>query len=128
MKKHSSLWQRALVAASVLAVTAFVDVDSNGIELGPRTAHAIVGRPLTPVSYAGAARRTVRRTTAVAAGASAAAVGTAAVVGSAAVATAAAVRVATLPAGCVAAGGIYRCGAVSYRAVFDGPNVVYVQM
>jgi hypothetical protein len=24
-------------------------------------AHAIVGRPLTPVSYAGAARRTVRR-------------------------------------------------------------------
>jgi hypothetical protein len=26
-----------------------------------RTAHAIIGRPLTPFSYAGVARRTVRR-------------------------------------------------------------------
>jgi len=27
------------------------------------SAHAVVGRPLTPVSYAGVARRTARRTT-----------------------------------------------------------------
>ncbi len=29
--------------------------------LTARTAHAIIGRPLTPMSYAGVARRTVRR-------------------------------------------------------------------
>jgi hypothetical protein len=29
-----------------------------------RPAHAIIGRPLTPVSYAGVARRTTRRTVA----------------------------------------------------------------
>ncbi len=28
---------------------------------GARTAQAIIGRPLTPMSYAGVARRTVRR-------------------------------------------------------------------
>ena len=27
----------------------------------PQTAHAIIGRPLTPMSYAGVARRTTRR-------------------------------------------------------------------
>ena len=32
-----------------------------GIHNFTSTAEAIVGRPLTPVSYAGAARRTVRR-------------------------------------------------------------------
>jgi hypothetical protein len=30
-----------------------------------RPAHAIIGRPLTPMSYAGVARRTTRRTVAV---------------------------------------------------------------
>ena len=43
------------------------------------SAEARVGRPLTPVSYAGVARRTTRRAVAVVA---AAAVGTAAAVGS----------------------------------------------
>jgi hypothetical protein len=33
-----------------------------GLELAlPRDAHAIIGRPLTPMSYAGVARRTTRR-------------------------------------------------------------------
>jgi hypothetical protein len=93
---------------------------------------AVVGRPLTPVSYAGVARRTTRRavyatsaaTTATAAAATTAAVaGTAAVVGTAAVLT-------TLPAGCVqvvSAGVSYqRCGSTYYRPTYDGPNLVYV--
>jgi hypothetical protein len=36
------------------------------------TAHAVIGRPLTPMSYAGVARRTTRRAVAVGAGAAAA--------------------------------------------------------
>jgi hypothetical protein len=52
---------RALFAFLVVLVT-------SGIDLGPtpmwvQDAHAVVGRPLTPVSYAGVARRTSRRTT-----------------------------------------------------------------
>jgi len=43
-------------------------------------AHAVIGRPLTPVSYAGVARRTTRRAAAVGA---AATVGTAAAIGAA---------------------------------------------
>jgi len=66
---------------------------------------AIIGRPLTPMSYAGVARRTVRRNS-YAAAASAAAI-------------------TTLPAGCVAAGGVYTCGTTRYQAAFDGPTVVY---
>jgi hypothetical protein len=36
------------------------------------TAHAVIGRPMTPMSYAGVARRTTRRAVAVGAGAAAA--------------------------------------------------------
>lgn len=82
-------------------------------------AFAIIGMPLTPMSYAGVARRTTRRT--VYAGA---AYGGAAYAGAAAATSAAAV--ATLPAGCVMAGGVYTCGASAYRPVYQGPNVVYV--
>jgi hypothetical protein len=46
----------AMLVGSVLELPLFVG-----------DAHAIVGRPLTPVSYAGVARRTTRRTVAVAA-------------------------------------------------------------
>jgi hypothetical protein len=87
---------------------------------------AVVGRPLTPVSYAGVARRTTRR----AAYVGAATVGTAAVVGTAAAVGTAAV-VSTLPAGCietVSAGVAYqKCGTTYYRPTYDGPNLVYVQ-
>jgi hypothetical protein len=43
-----------------LAVAVFV---GSAFELGvlPRQAHAIIGRPLTPFSFAGVARRTTRR-------------------------------------------------------------------
>jgi hypothetical protein len=88
--------------------------------LGANDAHAIIGRPLTPVSYAGVARRTTRRT-AYAYGAGAG-YGAAAGV---AVGAAAAATVYSLPAGCVAGGGIYTCGAVRYRPYYSGGTVVY---
>lgn len=75
-------------------------------------AQAVIGRPLTPVSYAGVARRTTRR----------------AVYATSAATTAA--TVATLPAGCaqVMSGGVvrYQCAGHYYRPVYDGPQVVYV--
>jgi len=107
-------------------------------------AQAIVGRPLTPVSYAGVARRTTRRTVAVAS--------TTAVVATESVATASATQaaaaapppaaapaagalplgtvVSALPAGCTqtTSGGVeyYKCGVDYYRTAFQGANLVYV--
>jgi hypothetical protein len=102
-------------------------------------AHAIIGAPLTPMSYAGVARRTTRRV-----------VATEATVATAATASAAAAQpkpppppppaagpvpigtvVQALPPGCAATpiGGVeyYNCApGVYYRAVFQGNNLVYV--
>jgi hypothetical protein len=105
-------------------------------------AHAIVGVPVSPVSYAGVARRTTRRV-----------VATEATVATAATASAAAAAAAqpkppppppqaagpvpvgtvvhALPPGCAATpiGGVeyYNCApGVYYRAVFQGNNLVYV--
>lgn len=79
-------------------------------------AAAIVGRPLTPVSYAGVARRTARRTTY-------------AYAATAPYHYSSAAYVSTLPAGCntvVTAGVAYRsCGATMYRPYFNGTTVVY---
>jgi hypothetical protein len=108
-----------------------------------REAAAIIGAPLTPVSYAGVARRTTRRV-----------VATEATVATAATASAAAAAAAqpkpppppppqaagpvpigtvvhALPPGCVATpiGGVeyYNCApGVYYRAAFQGNNLVYV--
>ena len=83
-------------------------------------ADAVVGRPLTPVSYAGVARRTARRSA-----------GTA-VVAPVPVAPvhAAVAPVAVLPGGCgrtmVGPTVYYRCGAAYYQPQYSGPNVVYV--
>jgi hypothetical protein len=88
-------------------------------------ARAVIGRPLTPLSYAGVARRTTRR----------AVVGTAAVAGTAVVAGTAAVAAATittLPHGCVPSvvGSMtyQHCGNVYYQPQYSGPNVVYAQV
>jgi hypothetical protein len=105
-------------------------------------ARAIVGRPATPVSYAGVARRTAYRSTAYH---STAVVATTAVVASAAVASTAPVAapppagqplleigtaVAALPEGCEAAtvnGVTYqKCGGVFYRPAYQGNTLVYV--
>ncbi len=112
-----------------------------------REAAAIVGAPLTPVSVAGVARRTTRRTVVVA---STAAATTAAASTSASQAPAAqpapaqppppaqtqagappiGTMVSALPPGCVSSpkGGIeyYDCGGVYYRPAFQGNNLVYV--
>jgi len=108
-----------------------------------REAQAIVGRPLTPASVAGVARRTTRRTVAVAS--TSAAVATESAAASAAqpaaatpapVATPAAgalplgTVVSALPSGCTqtTSGGVqyYKCGADYYRTAFQGTNLVYV--
>ncbi len=88
-------------------------------------AAAIIGRPLTPMSYAGVARRTTRR----------AVYGGAAMYGAAAVGAATAATAATmaaLPSSCakVAATGAiyYQCGGTYYQPAYDGPDVVYVQV
>lgn len=100
--------RRALAMIATLFILGLF-ADSGPLLLGGDDAHAVVGRPATPVSYAGVARRTSRRTTA--------AVATTATVASG--------TVTTLPTGCAFAGGIYTCGAVRYRPYYDGPTVVY---
>jgi hypothetical protein len=93
-----------------------------GVLLPAADLFAVVGRPLTPVSYAGVARRTTRRS--VYAGA---AVGAGVAVGATAVAAA---SIATLPPGCgrmtLTGATYYNCGGTYYRPQYDGPNVVYV--
>lgn len=48
---------RPLFAFLILLVTALFELSPPAVG----TAHAIIGRPLTPMSYAGVARRTTRR-------------------------------------------------------------------
>jgi hypothetical protein len=133
---------KPLVLGSALAVLFGADLAPDS-PLGLRfagDAHALIGRPLTPVSYAGVARRTTRRV-----------VATEATVATAATASAAAAAAAqpkpppppaagpvpigtvvqALPPGCAATpiGGVeyYNCApGVYYRAVFQGNNLVYV--
>lgn len=73
-------------------------------------AFAVVGRPLTPVSYAGVARRTTRRA-----------------VYRTSAASYGAHTVTTLPAGCSDVGGYYNCGSARYQPVYNGGTLVYVQ-
>lgn len=100
-----------------------------------KDAQAWVGRPVTPVSVAGVARRTTRRT--VAASTAVVATGAAATTAAATAPTTIVVTappvgtvVAALPAGCaqtVVNGVSYHvCGGVYYRTGFQGNNVVYV--
>lgn len=84
--------------------------------VGVGDALAVVGRPLTPVSYAGVARRTTRRTVAA--------------TSYAAPSTVVVAPVTVLPAGCARASGggavVYTCGGgVRYQPYYDGPTVVY---
>jgi hypothetical protein len=94
---------------------------SGSLLVGERDAHAVIGRPLTPLSYAGVARRTTRRAYRAGAyggygGYAAAPVGV----------------VTTLPTGCgtMAGGGtvVYDCGGTRYAPYYDGPTVVYRPM
>lgn len=79
------------------------------------TAWAVVGRPVTPMSYAGVARRTSRRTAR-----------------RTSARWAAGTTMTTLPAGCVPTvfyGMTYQhCGSAYYQPYYDGPEVVYVEV
>ena len=100
-------------------------------------AAALIGRPVSPMSFAGVARRTTRRAvyaeTAAVAATGAAAATTAAVAtapppagGSVPIGTV----ITALPAGCAATtiGGVeyHQCDGTYYRAAFQGNNLVYV--
>ena len=104
-------------------------------------ARAVVGAPLTPVSAAGVARRTTRRTvaaTSTAAAAAAATPQTVVVQSAPAPAPAPAASgalpigtvVAALPAGCstMTMSGVeyYKCGPDYYRTAYQGTELVYV--
>lgn len=61
-----TFWKRtriALITAIVLVAAAEVGerLSIPGVQSAVPDAEAIIGRPLTPVSFAGVARRTVRR-------------------------------------------------------------------
>lgn len=129
----------ALLGAGLILWAIDVPVDGTPF----RQAHAIVGAPLTPMSYAGVARRTTRRVVATEAAVATTAVAASAATTSAAAASAArppapapagampvGTIVSALPPGCEQAmiGGVAYsyCGGVYYRAGFQGANVVYV--
>jgi hypothetical protein len=138
---------KPLTLGAVLVALLAVEIAPDaplGLQLA-RDANAIIGAPLTPMSYAGVARRTTRRVVAteaaVATTATAAAAGAAAAQPKppppppAAAPPAGPVPVGTvvmaLPPGCVATpiGGVqyYNCApGVYYRAAFQGNNLVYV--
>lgn len=84
-------------------------------------AEAIVGRPLTPMSYAGVARRTTRRAT-----------GTALVgnhYGAYGYGAGYAAPMYALPGGCNRLGGpavYYQCGSSYYQPEYQGTTVIYV--
>jgi hypothetical protein len=108
----------ALLVASLIAAGALTD--SGPLLLGAGSAEAVIGRPLTPVSYAGVARRTTRRT--VAATAYAQPVYQAPVVQT--------TVVVSQPSGCgaITTGGVVVCNGVQYEASYNGPNLVYRQL
>lgn len=85
-------------------------------------AEAVVGAPRTPVSVAGVARRTARRTTV------AVASSTPAPAPAPAAPPSASGMVASLPSGCAPAGDLFQCGSVYYRPYMQGTTVVYARV
>jgi hypothetical protein len=110
---RQSRWSAATVA-TLLALAGLAGTAT--LALDPSPAQAVIGRPFTPLSYGGMARRTSRRTSRRVAYRH----GAYGAYGGAAYAT-------TLPAGCAMAAGVYNCGAASYQPYYDGPNIVYVE-
>jgi hypothetical protein len=116
----------ALLAAGLTVLAIGAVTDTHPMLLGGKQADAVIGRPLTPMSYAGVARRTTRR--AAYAGAYAGGYG----YGYAAPVVPAATVVTSPPAGCaqVISGGVatYNCGATTYHPAYHGTTVVYRSM
>ena len=121
---HKRAWL-FVAALTALAVAGEV-TDTSPLMLGGREAHAIIGRPLTPMSYAGVARRTTRRAAYAGAayGYGGYGYGYRGYYGGGYVAPTTVVT--TLPGGCVSASpGLYTCGGAQYAPAFNGPTVVY---
>lgn len=137
-----------ILGISTVGMICLDNLPNNPIDISfISKAEAIIGRPATPMSYAGVARRTAFRAP-VAMADTAAVAHTAAVVTTAAVATTAVVAsseemaaasqpvlevgttVAALPGGCESAvvnGVSYqKCGGVYYRPAYQGNTLVYV--
>ena len=100
------------VAAGVLAAGVLASVFAP-------VAEAIVGAPMTPVSVAGVARRTARRTTAVVVAAN---------TPPPAQPVPATGMIATLPGNCVAAGDLFQCGGAYYKPYMQGSTIVYARV
>lgn len=117
MHRHGTTPRRArrllipVAALAAFAAGVMIEPDTTrwSAEMGPvSTADARVGRPLTPLSYAGVARRTtrrvVRRTT---------------------------IYVATLPRGCatvtIDGASFYQCGTTYYQAAGGQYVVVHIE-
>src|SRR4051812_2660902 len=135
MTARSICHKRMLAGLAAIATLAIAGelTGTSPLLLGGGDAHAVIGRPLTPVSYAGVARRTTRRAAYTGAYAGAYTGGYAAPVAAAPVAVAPAAGVVTaLPGGCAradAAGGIYyQCGAARYQPYYYGSTLVYRPM
>lgn len=130
--RETSIHHRNKLAALLVAGAALFALgeltNTSPLMLGGTDAEAVIGRPLTPVSYAGVARRTTRR--AAYSGAYAGAYGGGYGYAPPAVATTAVVT--TLPTGCAqaATGGVayYDCGAARYQPYYHGATVVYRPM
>ena len=121
--RHRNKLATLLVASAALLALGEL-TNTSPLMLGGSDAEAVIGRPLTPVSYAGVARRTTRR--AAYAGAYAHG-GYGYSYAPPAVATTAVVT--TLPAGCAqaTASGVayYDCGTARYQPYYHGATVVY---
>jgi hypothetical protein len=124
---------RKLVAGAAMFVLSYSAALAPDGQVGLRfisEAEAIIGRPLTPFSYAGVARRTTRRavlaTSSIAASEAAMEVAAVPAAGTLPLGTV----VQQLPAGCTktSSGGVeyYKCGSDYYRAAFQSNNLVYV--
>lgn len=137
---NSTRHKRALGGLVVIAglIVAGELTGTGPLLLGGGDAHAVIGRPLTPMSYAGVARRTTRRAAYAGAygGAYGGAYAGAAVAATPYVAAAPVVPTAgvvtALPDGCAradAAGGVYyQCGAAHYQPYYYGSSLVYRPM
>ena len=101
-KMSKAILLATLALSSVLAVEVALDAG-----LVVQKAHAVIGRPLTPMSYAGVARRTSRR-----------------------MIYATSVYAATLPAGCrtviIEGTSLYQCGGTYYQT--SGNRYVVVRV
>jgi hypothetical protein len=117
---------RHIIGAGIALVLALIIGLATGegpLLLGGHEAHAVIGRPLTPMSYAGVARRTTRRA-AYAGAYSGAAYG--AYYAPPPVASTTVVN--TLPPNCMQGPAGYQCGTAQYQPAYNGTTVVYQQM